>query len=174
MMIRLLSLFRATSSLLAGITLALSIAAAPAGAATITINGSNCTWDASSQALTCSSNTGGGSAPSGCTLSASPATLPAGGGTVLLSSTCSAGGAPTSYVWSGPGLPSTGSSSQSVNTTPGSTFSVTPSNGSGSGNTASVTVTLAGGGGGGGGGGAGPFTCPGFAATQTLTFNWTQ
>ena len=145
MMIR--SLIHVTSAMLASTVLALSLAAAPARAAVITINGSNCTWDSTSQALTCSSNTGGGSAPSGCTLTANgtnPATLPA-SGTVLLNASCGGGGAPTSYAWSGPGLgSSTANSSQSINITQTSSFSVTPSNATGSGNAASVTVTLGG------------------------------
>ena len=149
MMIR--SLIRATSAIFASAVLALSFAAAPTRAATITINGSSCTWDSNAQALTCSSNTGGPTAPSGCTLSANPTTVTA-GGTVLLSSSCSGGGAPTSYAWSGPGLPSTGGSSLSTNVAATATFSVTPSNATGSGNTASATVTVGGGGGGGGSG----------------------
>jgi hypothetical protein len=146
MMIR--SLIRAASAMFASGVLALTFAAAPARAATITINGSNCTWDSGSQALTCSSNTGGGSAPSGCTLTANgnnPATLPASGGTVVFNASCSGGGAPTSYTWSGTGLqPSTASGSQSINVTQSQSFSVTPGNATGAGNTATVAVTLGG------------------------------
>ena len=141
--------------LLACAALALSFAA-PARAVTINITGSTCSWDGST--LTCNANNNGPSAPSGCALTANgtnPATLPAGGGTVSLNASCSGGGAPTSYVWSGPGLVSqTASGSQSTNITQTSDFSVTPSNTTGNGNTASVHVTVGGGGGGGGGGGS--------------------
>src|SRR5438105_9081455 len=139
MMTRLL--IRAASPILASTVLALSFAAAPARAATITINGSNCTWDSSQQALLCSSNTGGGTAPSGCTLSPSQSTVSA-GGTVLLSASCNGGGAPTSYAWSGGTLPSTGGSSVSTTVAATTTYSVTPSNATGSGNTATAQVTV--------------------------------
>src|ERR1700694_2196674 len=70
MMIR--SLIHATSAILASTVLALSFAAAPARAATITINGSNCTWDSSSQALTCSSNGGGAAGARGRAVTPAP------------------------------------------------------------------------------------------------------
>jgi hypothetical protein len=135
------SLIHATSAILASAVLALSFAAAPARAATITINGSNCTWDSGSQALTCSSNGGGASAPSGCTLNPSQSTVSA-GATVSLTASCNGGGAPTSYAWSGGGLPSTGGSSVSTTVAATSIYSVTPSNATGSGNTATTTVTV--------------------------------
>ena len=135
------SLIHASSAMLAGAALALSFAAAPARAATITINGSNCTWDSSAQALLCSSNTGGGSAPSGCTLSPSQSTVSA-GGTVSLNASCNGGGAPTSYAWSGGSLPSTGGSTVSTTVAATTTYSVTPSNATGSGNTATTLVTV--------------------------------
>src|SRR5207237_10126440 len=126
-------LIHARRAMLASAVLALSVAAAPSRAATITINGSNCTWDSSAQALLCSSNTGGGTAPSGCTLSPSQSTVSA-GGTVLLSASCNGGGAPTSYAWSGGALPSTGGSSVSTTVAATTPYSVTPSNAPGRGN----------------------------------------
>ena len=84
-------------------------------------------------------------APTGCTLGASNTNLPIGGGAVTLTATCTGGGAPTSYAWTGNNLPTptaTNVSSTSITTT--TTFSVTPSNAGGNGNTASVTVNVAG------------------------------
>jgi len=84
-------------------------------------------------------------APSGCTLSASPASLPTGGGATTLSVSCAGGGAPTSFAWTGGSLTaSTATGSQSTNVTTTTAFSVTPSNSAGVGNTASATVTVAG------------------------------
>ena len=84
-------------------------------------------------------------APSGCSLGASTTSLPIGGGAVVLTATCTGGGAPTSYAWTGNSLPTptvTNVSSTSITST--TTFSVTPSNSTGPGNTASVTVSVAG------------------------------
>jgi hypothetical protein len=84
-------------------------------------------------------------APSGCTLSANTASLPAGGGVVTLTANCSGGGAPTTYAWTGNNLPTpttTNVAATSITTT--TTFSVTPSNATGSGNTAQTTVSVAG------------------------------
>jgi hypothetical protein len=146
-------LVRPALRLLACAALALSFGA-PARAVTIIVNGSTCSWDGST--LTCNATTSGPSAPSGCNVTANgtnPATLPAGGGTVSLIASCSGGGAPTSYAWTGPGLSSpTTSGSQSTNITQTSDFTVTPSNTTGPGNMASVHVTVSSGGGGGGGG----------------------
>lgn len=85
-------------------------------------------------------------APSGCTLSANPSSLPAGGGTTALSVSCAGGGAPTTYAWTGGTLSTTPNTtpSQSTNMTSTTTFTVTPSNGTGAGNVASATVTVAG------------------------------
>jgi len=93
--------------------------------------------------------------PTGCSLTLNPSSLPAGGGAVTLSASCSGGGAPTSYSWSGGSVTGiTTTASQSTNVTATTTFSVTPSNSAGPGNTAQATVTVAGGGGGGGGTGS--------------------
>jgi hypothetical protein len=92
------------------------------------------------------------SPPSGCSLTPSPASLPAGGGPVTLTASCSGGGSPTSYSWTGGQIAQiTAVGSQSTSITATTTFTVTPSNSAGAGNTASATVTVAGGGGGGGG-----------------------
>jgi len=88
--------------------------------------------------------------PTGCTLTANPPSLPAGGGAVTVSASCTGGGAPTSYSWSGGSLTAiTTTASQTTNITATTTFSVTPSNSAGAGNTAQATVAVAGGGGGG-------------------------
>ena len=85
-----------------------------------------------------------GNPPSGCTLTANPSQLPAGGGLVTLTTSCSGGGAPTSYAWTGPNVtPSSSTPSQQVNVTATSTFSVTASNAAGSAPPASAAVTVA-------------------------------
>ena len=84
-------------------------------------------------------------APSGCTLGASTTSLPVGGGAVVLTASCTGGGAPTSYAWTGNNLPTpTATNVASTSITATTTFTVTPSNGGGNGNTASVTVNVAG------------------------------
>ena len=84
-------------------------------------------------------------APTGCTLGASTTSLPIGGGAVTLTATCTGGGAPTSYAWTGNNLPTpTVTNVASTSITATTTFTVTPSNGGGPGNTASVTVNVAG------------------------------
>ena len=88
-------------------------------------------------------------APSGCTLTPNPASLPAGGGNVTLTAACSGGGAPTSSAWPGPGVATpTATPSQIVNIAATAAFGVTPSNSGGNGNTANTSVTVGGGGGG--------------------------
>jgi hypothetical protein len=77
-------------------------------------------------------------------LSANPTTLPASGGQVLLTASCTGGGTPTSYVWSGPVPLSlttvpTQTSQPIVQT---STFTVQPSNAGGPGNLATVMVNV--------------------------------
>ncbi len=83
-------------------------------------------------------------APTGCTLSASPASLPSAGGTVLLTATCSGGGTPTDYAWTGSGvIASTKGNQQSISVKASSSFTVTPSNSGTAGNTASTSVSVA-------------------------------
>jgi hypothetical protein len=85
------------------------------------------------------------SAPSGCILGASPSSLPAGGGTVTLTATCTGGGVPTSYSWTGGTIAAnTTTNVVSTNIAATTVFGVTPSNGAGNGNTASTTVSVAG------------------------------
>ncbi len=92
-------------------------------------------------------------APTGCTLAASPSSLAAAGNATLTAS-CSGGGAPTGYTWSGAGVVTpTASNSQVVSVASTTTFSVIPSNSGGNGNTATATVSV------GGGGGALPASC---------------
>jgi len=87
---------------------------------------------------------GTSSAPSGCTLTANPPQLPAGGGLVTLATSCSGGGTPITYAWTGPNVnPSTSTPSQQVNVTATSTFSVTASNTAGLSPSATVTVNIA-------------------------------
>ena len=86
--------------------------------------------------------------PSGCTVSASPSSLPFGGGNVALTSSCSGGSAPAAFTWTASppvsGLPtSTSGGSLTANITQTTTFTVTPSNPAGPGNTGSTTVSVA-------------------------------
>ena len=105
-------------------------------------------------------------APSGCSLVAAPASLPAGGGNVTLTASCTGGGAPTSYAWTGPGVvASTTTPSQIVNITATASFSVTPSNSGGNGNTANASVTV-------GSGGAPDCTLQGFSKTTFVDIPW--
>jgi hypothetical protein len=84
-------------------------------------------------------------APSGCSLGASTTSLLIGGGAVVLTASCTGGGAPTSYAWGGNNLPTpTATNVASTSITATTTFTVTPSNGGGNGNAASVTVNVAG------------------------------
>jgi hypothetical protein len=102
-------------------------------------------------------------APTGCQLGANPSSLGVGGGPVVLTATCTGGGTPTSYSWTG-GLPTpTTTNQQSVTVTATTTFSVTPSNGGTAGNTASVQVLVA------TPGGGGPIAaCSGFTSTKVI------
>ena len=80
--------------------------------------------------------------PSACALAANPSQLPAGGGLVTLTASCSGGGAPTTYAWSGPGVNPNAGASQVVNVTATSTFSVVVSNAGGPSAPASTNVTV--------------------------------
>jgi hypothetical protein len=97
-------------------------------------------------------------APSGCTLSASPTTLPLGGGTVVLTATCASGN-PTGFNWTGGSLLAhTAGGTQTTTSTVSTQFSVTPYNAYGSGSTATATVTVA----------ADAISCDGFSATKVI------
>ena len=83
-------------------------------------------------------------APTGCSLVASPNSLPAGGGNVTLTATCSGGGTPNSFAWTGNGTSSpTNVGTQIVNVASSTSFSVTPSNSGTAGNTANASVSVA-------------------------------
>jgi hypothetical protein len=105
-------------------------------------------------------------APSGCSLTPNPGSLPAGGGNVTLTASCTGGGAPTSYAWTGPGVATpTATPSQIVNIAAAAAFSVTPSNGGGNGNTANANVTV--------GSTGGPDCSPqGFTKTNFIDIPW--
>lgn len=163
-------MFARASAVLASVAFALSFVVVPAEAVTINLSGSTCTWDPNSQTLNCASTSTPPGGPSGCTLSPSTTSLPAGGGSVTLTMRCD--GTETSCVWTG-GFAATQSACQAVGTITATTaFTAIAKNASGVGSSQlSTSVTVASSGGGGGGGG-GPISCQGFAATQTLTFNW--
>jgi hypothetical protein len=128
-------------------------------AATISItdNLSNCAdfqlgGTVGARTLTCVAITspppGAAGAPSGCTLVARlngvPVDSVAAGSALTLVATCSGGGAPTSYAWTGvSGVTSTSANSIATNISVSTPYSVTPSNASGSGNTAQKTVNVA-------------------------------
>jgi hypothetical protein len=110
-------------------------------------------------------------APSGCSLLASPSSLPTGGGAVNLTASCTGGGAPTSYAWTGGTIPaSSNSPTVATSVTASTTFTVRPSNSGGNGNLASAPVTVAGSGGGGGGG---AISCPGYGNVIVLNMTYT-
>jgi hypothetical protein len=146
-------------------------------AATLTFTSPNCadftvTSNNGNVTLNCVPVSTGSGAPSGCSLSASTNTLPLGGGNVTLTASCSGGGAPTNFSWTGGNVAaSTTSAQQTVNVTSSTTFSVTPSNGSGQGNTAQQTVSVSTTTGGGGGGG-GTDLCSGLPGVVRMNVPW--
>jgi len=142
------SLFR---SLAAACASALLLAAAPAHASTITLTNIACDdvvvgGVAGARTLTCTTTTSppptSGGVPTGCSLSASPSSL-TGSGTVTLAASCSGGGAPTSFAWTGGAVTTqTAAGTQVITVAATTTFYVTPSNASGPGNQAQATVTV--------------------------------
>lgn len=82
------------------------------------------------------------SPPSNCQIVAVPDVLPPQGGGVTLEMACSAGGTPTSYAWTGPGV--TGQTGRFVTTTlaNSATFTAVASNSGGSSQPASKRVTV--------------------------------
>ena len=80
-------------------------------------------------------------APSGCSVVATPATLPAGGGSVQLTASCTTGGAPASFAWTGAGVAGQTTAIVSTNITTTQTFTVSATNASGT--SAPVTITVA-------------------------------
>lgn len=115
------------------------------------------------------------SPPSGCTVTASPTTIPATGGTVNLTAACG-GGAVSTWTWTkntaafstNTATPSDTFAANSGNTQT-VTYAVTATNAKGS-STASAGVVWTGSGGGGGGGG--PYSCSGFASTLSADWTW--
>ena len=83
--------------------------------------------------------------PSGCTVSASPTSLPAGGGTVALTVSCAGGGAPTSYGWSAsPSVTYTGGgATNSAVITQTTAFTVVASNAAGSSSPVTASIQVA-------------------------------
>jgi hypothetical protein len=165
--------------LIALFSLALALAVpSVSNAATLTFTSPNCsdftvTSNNGNVTLNCVPiNNNGSGAPSNCSLSASTSSVPQGGGNVTLTASCSGGGAPTAYTWSGGNVAtSTTSGQQTVNVTATTTFFVTPANASGSGNSAQTTVTVSTGGGDSSGGGNSQNLCPASGVTR-LTVPW--
>ena len=88
-------------------------------------------------------------APTGCSVSANPSSLPVGGGAPALAVTCTGGGAPTGYTWTASPAPTSGfsanaGSGQTPSIAATTFFTVTPNNAGGNGNQASVSVDVAG------------------------------
>lgn len=104
-------------------------------------------------------------APGGCTLTATPSSLPVGGGSVSLSMDCSQGSG-LAYSWTGGFAAGANTQSVSGNLTATTTFSATASNAGGS-VTKSTSVTVAT-----GGGGGGPISCSGYLNTNVFTATW--
>lgn len=101
-------------------------------------------------------------APANCSLSASPSSLAA-AGSVVLTASCSGGGVPTSYAWTGAGATATTTvASQTVSVASTTSFSVTPSNAGGNGNAAGTTVTVN------SPPQTGKLSCPGYASTKVI------
>ncbi len=106
-------------------------------------------------------------APSGCSISGAPAGAQAAGYQATLTMNCTAGGAATSYMWTGTGA--AGQTTQAVgpitvNAT--TTFTATASNATGTSAAAAATVTIS------GGGGGGSVVCPGFPETLSESLPW--
>ncbi len=126
------------------------------------------------QTLTCAGTPTPTGPPSGCQVTANPASL-SGTGSVQLTMFCG-GGAPTNYSWSAsPAVTFTGGASTAGNAngaliTQTTAFTVVATNASPGSSTATTSVQV----GGGGGGGAGAVSCSskGFAATQYYEWDW--
>jgi hypothetical protein len=104
-------------------------------------------------------------APSGCSITSNPASLPAAGGSIALTAQCSGGGAVATWTWSGPTATTSGNTATATLTST-TQFGVQASNAGGSAN-ANITVQVATGGGGGGG-----ISCTGFANTIVIDQSW--
>jgi hypothetical protein len=117
------------------------------GTVTYTVTARNAVGAAPPSSITVNWSNTPPQAPTGCTLTALPTSLPIGGGSVALTTTCSGGGAPTSYAWTASptpaGFSATAGFSQTVTISASTFFTVTPSNGGGNGNQATVSVNVA-------------------------------
>ena len=160
-------IFRAFFSIVsASVTAAALLGAAPARAVTIDVPcAGTWNWNPSTQTLSCAVSPPSGPGVPSCTLAANPLTLPAGGGAVALTATCT--NSPTSYQWSGTGL--TGGATTVTNTNNATisattSFSVTATNETGTGQSASRSVQV--------GAVVGGLSCPGFAKTLFVNWDW--
>jgi hypothetical protein len=109
-------------------------------------------------------------APSGCNITGLPGVSEAAPYTYNLSVSCSGGGAPTAYQWSGGSASTAQQITGSIGGT--TTFNVVASNGAGAAPQASGTITVSG-----GGGGGGQFNCHALNGsvsgnTTTINENW--
>ena len=104
--------------------------------------------------------------PTGCSITPSPASLPAGGGSVNFTAQCTGGGAVASWNWSGATYTTTSGNTASATIGATTTFTVGAQNAGGT-TSASVTVNVATGGG-------GPISCSGYLGTSVLTATWPQ
>jgi hypothetical protein len=161
------SLVRPAACALAAASITLLLLAVPASspsqAATITINGLNCSWDNVST-LTCSSSTGGGTF--GCSVGASPS-APALTQAVTLTANCSNAAGSIAYTWTASGANAAGCPSiasgaqQEALAAPNGTTALNCTYSLSANDTATTATTnkslsYSTGGGGGGGGGGGP------------------
>ena len=157
----------AVGAMLAVAAFSLPIPATAQTGSTVTFTNPNCTGYAltgtpPNQTLTCITGSG---IPTNCTINGP--TTGTWGTAITLTSSCTGGGAATSWVWTGgtcAGV-TTQSCSAIESVATSRTYTVTASNGSGAGNLATTTVTWS------QGGSAGvPSGCTLTPATQTVTF----
>jgi hypothetical protein len=157
----------------------LSIGAAQA--ATVTITGANCTWDANAEALNCSAGGGGTPGAPVCSVSANPGTsLPSTGGNVTLTASCNP--AATSFSWQKGNTPISGGANASITdtlpanagaTALSTTYYVAGCSAPGTcGQSAAITVSVAGTQVGGGGGGDASSLCTANDKVINTTLPW--
>jgi hypothetical protein len=104
--------------------------------------------------------------PSNCSITPSPASLPATGGSVSLTAQCASGGPVDTWIWSNATYTTTSGNTASATISATTTFKVAATNAGGTANP-SVSVAV-------GGGGGGPISCSGFLGTRVLTLTWPQ
>ncbi|HEY2970332.1 MAG TPA: hypothetical protein VGK75_18415 [Casimicrobiaceae bacterium] len=104
-------------------------------------------------------------APSGCSITSNPTSLPTTGGAIALTAQCSGGGAVATWTWSGPTTTTNGNTATATLTST-SQFSVQASNAGGSAS-ANLTVQVATGGG-------NAISCSGFSKTVVLDASWSN